>query len=245
MAGAFGKGGWSFVPDLEAVATGNQGGCGEPGGGWDSGCGDGGQASAAARRQTRFIDLVHVPRGADAALDHGESSTTSNARTEGPPGGGKVAAHAQPWMSLVDWEEKPDEKSSHWMRPTRRPRVAASTAMPQPMALPTTTSMSIGSPAMDPASGARCAERSGGLMPGWATSCRAASRTTGEESEADAGNVLAEATAAARAVPAGGATRPWRVALDPRPGRGVGMSHTLRSRMERSEERRVGKECLL
>ena len=175
------------MPDLEVVATGNQGGCGEPGGGWDSGCGDGGQASAAARRQTRFIDLVHVPRGADAALDHGESSTTSNARTEGPPGGGKVAAHAQPWMSLVDWEEKPDEKSSHWMRPTRRLRVAASRATSQAVAPPPTTSMSSGSPAVDPASAARCTERGGGFTPGWATSFRATSMATGEESDASDG----------------------------------------------------------
>ena len=113
--------------------------------------------------------------------------------------------HAPPWMSLVDREEVPEEKSSRSTRPTRSPRVAASSAAPHPVAPPPTTSTSRGPAGVDPASAASCASRGGGAAPCCATRCRAASRAAAEGSEAEA-EEAAKATAtaedAARAAPA-------------------------------------------
>ncbi|RCV32784.1 hypothetical protein SETIT_7G030700v2 [Setaria italica] len=110
-------------------------------------------------------------------------------------------------MSLVDREEVPEEKSSRSTRPTRSPRVAASSAAPHPVAPPPTTSTSRGSAAVDPASAARCASRGGGAAPGFATRCRAASRAAVEGSEADADEA---ARATATAEEAARATAPER-----------------------------------
>jgi hypothetical protein len=105
----------------------------------------------------------------------------------------------------VDREEVPEEKSSRSTRPTRSPRVAASSATPHPVAPPPTTSTSRGSAGVDPASAARCASRRGGVAPDRATRCLAASRAAadGSVAEADeAARTAARVEEAARAAPA-------------------------------------------
>ena len=58
-------------------------------------------------------------------------------------------------MSLVEREEVPEEKSSLSTRPTRSPRVTASSATPEPVAPPPMTSMSRGFAALAPVSADR------------------------------------------------------------------------------------------
>lgn len=67
-----------------------------------------------------------------------------------------VCVYIPPWMSFVDLEDVPEEKSSRSTSPTRRPRVTASRATPLPVAPPPITRTSSGLTELEPISAASC-----------------------------------------------------------------------------------------
>ena len=77
-------------------------------------------------------------------------------------------------MSLVDLEDVPEAKSSRSTSPTRRPRVTASSATPEPVAPPPITSMSSGLAELAPISAEAWVARDGTTTLGSVILCRIA-----------------------------------------------------------------------
>lgn len=93
-------------------------------------------------------------------------------------------------MSLVDLDEVPDAKSSLSTSPTRSPRVAASSATPQPVAPPPMTRISRGLAALEPISAASWAVRDGTAAKGSAILCLTSATAAPPRSLAAIGGLL-------------------------------------------------------